>query len=534
MKKTLFKLSAFVIVLAFALSCISAVSFAEEKTYSRTILTLASQADVTAYKWHTNSAVGSWDASENAFRIETDEAKKDQRAQTTAFVPLSAAASYTVSFKAKGEVPESISWYGNNTDDETKKTTHAYWSGANWNISAGETDANGYTSYSGTVDFKIASNSNYSPAKTFCGITRIMVNYPNKTATSYLKDFALSTNKSSGSDYVTLYYSHFQQWGGDAGFYFGYGNNGETLDNNVYKLTANQSFSLAKEYTFEVNAKYRLSFDAWAEDLTKEPASKLFLFDGNGSGYTAKDFTLTTDETRYEFEFSPKDISTYKTDTTTESYSTRNLQLRFGNVGSTYSGIVTYVKNIKFEKLTENTVDTIISVSNGGKLTNGTYTYKDGEHMALVKGTEASIDITPDDGYEIASVKYNGESITPVSGENGTTIKFTASDDTYLDVEFSKIVPKTPEAVKGDTVTGSSFIINGETKNEFNYIQYVKIDNYDAAKVGAAGVNLSDGTDTIQLPAMEIMSDGSFAIRVFGAAITEDGTYTFAPYIELN
>lgn len=65
-------------------------------------------------------------------------------------------------------------------------------------------------------------------------------------------------------------------------------------------------------------------------------------------------------------------------------------------------------------------------------------------------------------------------------------------------------------------------------------IQYVKIGNYDAALINETGVDISDGTASLRLPAMGIMDDGAFAIRVFGAAITETGSYTFTPYLDLK
>ncbi len=526
MKKTLLKLSALVLTLALALSCISAVAFADGESYERTILSLTSQADVNTYKWHANSATASWDASEGAFKIVTDETKKDQRAQTTAFVPLSLTAQYKISFKAKGTAPESVSWYGNNTDDESKKLTHSYWSGTNLSITAGETDENGYTEYSGTIDFKLSSNNSYNPAKKYMGMTRIMVNYPNETTTNYLKDFVITTNEGEGSGYVTQGYMHMQQWGG-SGFY--YGNAGTTLDNNVYKLTASQNFILGSEYTFEVNAKYRLSFDAWSDDTSKVEGVALFLFDQNTVNYKAYDFKLSSGRKHFDIDFSPKDISTYKDDITTTTYSTKYLQIRPGSSGGTFN-----MTNIKLAKLTEGTVDTIVNVSDGGKLTTGVYTFTDGENMPVKKGSKVSLDIAPDEGYEIASVKYNGADVTPVSTETGSTIEFTADNDAVLNVKFSKIVPKTPEITKGNTQTAASLVVNGETKNEFNYIQYVKIDNYDSSKVSAYGVDISNGTDTLRLPAVAVMTDGSFAIRVFGAAITEDGSYTFTPYLELN
>ena len=85
--------------------------------------------------------------------------------------------------------------------------------------------------------------------------------------------------------------------------------------------------------------------------------------------------------------------------------------------------------------------------------------------------------------------------------------------------------------VKGENQKADSFTIGETVYNNVNYIQYAKIDNYSALDVAGAGVTLSDGTDSLDLPAVSISADGSFAIRVFGNAITADGTYTFTPYM---
>ena len=534
MKKTLLKLSALVLALALALSCISAVAFANEESYERTVLSLTSQADVSTYKWAANKATVSWDASEGALKIVTNANDADQRAQTTAFVPLSRTAQYKISFKAKGTPPERVSWFGINADDESYKTNTSQWkySGADWNVTSGKTDENGYTEYSGTIDFKLASNTNYDTALTYCGMTRIMVNYPTEAATNYLKDFVITTNEGEGSGYVTQSYMPVAQYGGSSilGCYFAAGKNWISDSNGVYTMAASgASMALGNALSFEVNAKYRLSFDAWSADTSKVKGVQFFLFDEAASKFTLKSFDLSADRQHFDIDFSPKDIPTYTNDTTTTAYSTKNLQLRPGNSGGTF-----YMTNIKLAKLTEGTVDTIVNVSAGGKLTTGVYTFTNGESMPVKKGSKVSLDIAPDEGYEIASVKYNGKDVTPVSTETGSTIEFTADNDAVLNVKFSKIVPKTPEVTKGNTQTAASFVVNGETKNEFNYIQYVKIDNYDASKVSAYGVDISNGTDTLRLPAVAVMTDGSFAIRVFGAAITEDGSYTFTPYLELN
>ena len=56
-------------------------------------------------------------------------------------------------------------------------------------------------------------------------------------------------------------------------------------------------------------------------------------------------------------------------------------------------------------------------------------------------------------------------------------------------------------------------------------IQYVKIGNYDAALINETGVDISDGTAFLRLPAMGIMDDGAFAIRIFRSFMYSEKFY---------
>mgnify|MGYP007081494542 CR=1 FL=1 len=171
------------------------------------------------------------------------------------------------------------------------------------------------------------------------------------------------------------------------------------------------------------------------------------------------------------------------------------------------------------------------NISDGGSVKVDGANVANGDAITLEKGVEAEIAVTPASGYEIEAVSFAGEDVTPVKVDEACVIKVTPNANAALVVSFKDVTPKTPTISLGEKQNSNSFILNGTTYNEFNCIQYVKIDNYNAALLEKAGVTVSDGTNSIELPVDTISQDGCFAVRVFGDAITERGTYTFTPFM---
>ena len=171
------------------------------------------------------------------------------------------------------------------------------------------------------------------------------------------------------------------------------------------------------------------------------------------------------------------------------------------------------------------------NISDGGSVKVDGANVANGDEITLEKGIEAEIAVTPASGYEIEAVSFAGEDVTPVKVDEACVIKVTPNANAALVVSFKDVTPKTPSISLGEKQNSNSFTLNGTTYNNFNCIQYVKIDNYNAALLEKAGVTVSDGTNSIELPVDTVSPEGCFAVRVFGDAITEDGTYTFTPFM---
>ena len=552
--KKLSKLLALALTLCMILSCISVVAFAAEtQNYERTILSLSSAADVSTYGWGGNGGASvSWDATENACKyVPTG----DGRLQVNWYIlPVEAdeTATYTLKYKIKGVAMDDygkIGAYGINTDDPSYSSGSALWGNNYFSISRdsavkGETDAEGYTEWTYKLDFQtpLTTQSYFtSPKKTYYGMIRFHMSMP-QNITAYIKDLKLVTNKSEGSDYVTKNYTYISRDSADD-FHFNategvcpsFEELTDTDGDKIFKLNyKNPSIRLNKEYTFEATGKYRLSFDAWIDSSASASGATNYVMFFNGGASNSKDYKFSTTKTRthYDIDFAPSDVSA------TEDYSTVNLQFRLGRTDNDF--LVNFT-DIKIQKLESNTVDTIVKVGANGSVKAGNvensakpYTFANNESLPVVSGTAVKLDIVPDSGYQIASVTYNNVDITPADREAASQITITPTSDAVLNVEFEVIPPKIPALVKGANQKTGSFTIGETVYNKVNYIQYAKIDNYSALDVAGAGITISDGTNSLDLPAVSIAADGSFAIRVFGNAITEDGTYTFTPYMNVN
>ncbi len=545
--KKLTKLLALALTLCMILSCISVVAFAAETdSYEDTIFTLNSANDVTNYTWAGNSATGTWDATENAFKFVSNGASTGTRFQTNYhYFRLVQGAKYTLTLKVKGIEPSNVGVFVVNSDDSASLGPGtSYWkdSSVAATKTKGATDENGYTEWTYDLDFdSVISNKISGERLAYSGVVRFFVNMPNNEVyTAYVKDLKLVANKSQGEAYVTSDYMFVNQWKIDGVPLFRYGTYYHTEPvvstdadgDKIWKLNMKDKIMLAEAYTFDANTKYRLSFDAWLDEScpsSYESKSSIgILFDSAAKKYTQVDFTLGKTRKHFDLVFDTATLGE------AAAFSTLNFQLRIG-ANDYPADFIYYITDIRLQKFASNTVDTIVKVSGDGSVKKSTayvdYTLSNGDSLPVVSGTPVTLDVAPNSGYQIASITYNNEDITPANREAASQITITPTSDAVLDVKFEVIPPKIPALVKGENQKADSFTIGETVYNNVNYIQYAKIDNYSALDVESAGVTLSDGTNSLDLPAVSISADGSFAIRVFGNAITADGTYTFTPYM---
>ena len=550
--KKLSKLLALALTLCMILSCISVVAFAAETdSYESTILSLNSAEDVTNYTWAGNAATGSWDATENAFKFVSSGAPTGTRFQTNYYYfRLVKGADYTLTLKVKGvDEPGNIGAYVVNSNDYKDLTATGNWKVDNVTTNSktkGATDENGYTEWTYALSFDSMIDKYLTGERlAYSGVVRFFVNMPNNEKyTAYVKDLKLVANKSQGEDYVTTDYMFLNQYNIPGVPLFRYGDycytdpvvSADTDGDKIWNLALQkEKLLLGEAYTFDANTKYRLSFDAWLDESAPssyESKTNIgIMFDSTGRNTTQSNFSLAKTRKHYGLVFDTTALGE------ASAFSTANLQLRIG----AYDFPEDYIFNItdiRLQKFTTNTVDTLVKVNGGGAVKKATqyttYALANGESLPVVSGTPITLDVAPNSGYQIASITYNNVDITPADRETASQITITPTSDAVLNVKFEVIPPKIPTLVKGANQKADSFTIGETVYNNVNYIQYAKIDNYSALDVAGAGITISDGTNSLELPAVSIAADGSFAIRVFGNAITEDGTYTFTPYMNVN
>lgn len=148
-----------------------------------------------------------------------------------------------------------------------------------------------------------------------------------------------------------------------------------------------------------------------------------------------------------------------------------------------------------------------------------------GTYGVAAPGADVTVNITPEEGYEIDEIVLNG-ALQPVAGNQ---ISFEVNRDSTLSVTFQEI-PEIPiELTSGGIQTYEQFSYtnkNGETVNmpRQNIVQYFKVNNYSDGKTYTCGINLkkTDTNQSLKLPASsEIAPNGCYGIRVYGDAVEE-------------
>ena len=173
---------------------------------------------------------------------------------------------------------------------------------------------------------------------------------------------------------------------------------------------------------------------------------------------------------------------------------------------------------LKGQKLTVTAkpVSNTVTVGEHGSVTFGTQTYAAGTHTVpgLNAGEAVSVTVTPEEGYEIDSVTYNGVAL-PSDHTSVVVVK-----DAVLAVSFKETakVPTINAPVAGEPIPGSAGSENQYTSRVF-YFRTSGI----AWEAPIYGMYLSDAKDgqRLALDAKGTISNGMFGIRIYGAAVEE-------------
>ncbi|MDY4975397.1 MAG: hypothetical protein SO147_00625 [Clostridia bacterium] len=154
--------------------------------------------------------------------------------------------------------------------------------------------------------------------------------------------------------------------------------------------------------------------------------------------------------------------------------------------------------------------------------------------LTLTAGDEISIGVTPDEGYEIDTVKLGDTPLTVSAA--GTVAVAMPETDTLLTVTFKA---KTSQPVISGDSSYNYFKMEDEKPTAY---VYGKLNDFYAPSMNAQyGMKLwvkGEEDKVIPLPAMvnettpAIAAPGqAFAIKVYGDAITADKEYVFQPYV---
>lgn len=175
------------------------------------------------------------------------------------------------------------------------------------------------------------------------------------------------------------------------------------------------------------------------------------------------------------------------------------------------------------------------AIGEGGTVTVNGSAFANGATVKIDEGTDVSIAVTPNEGYNVGEVKV-GDNVIALNASNEATFKMPAADST-LTVTFSER-PTTPSIGLANPENNYFKTVDGKA----TAIVYGKLgDFYAPSCADGYGMNVwIEGApeNTLQLAAMADSSTAAvaapnavFAIKVFGDAITSANKYVFQPYV---
>ena len=198
-------------------------------------------------------------------------------------------------------------------------------------------------------------------------------------------------------------------------------------------------------------------------------------------------------------------------------------QITVGDTTATGTYAIVAVANengamLKGQKLTVTAkpVSNTVTVGEHGSVTFGTQRYASGTHTVsgLNAGEEVSVTVTPEEGYEVESVTYNGV-VLPSDHTSVVIVK-----DAALTASFKETVkvPTISAPVAGEAIPGSAGSENQYTTRVF-YFRTSGI-NWEAPTYGMY-LSANKNGERLALDAKGTVSNGMFGIRIYGAAVEE-------------
>ena len=274
-----------------------------------------------------------------------------------------------------------------------------------------------------------------------------------------------------------------------------------------------RAVTASTSYTATVNSNTTLEVEFEAIPVTTYTLS--ISATGNGSASyggetirgTTKNYNVT-EGTSATITFTPDD-----------GYRIKSLKVDGSAVTASTSYTVTVNANttveVEYEEIPVNPSNYSLSITASG---NGAVSY-DGETIrgttktyTVTEGSSATITITPDNGYQIKSLKVNG---TSVSATNSYSV--TVNSDTTIEVEFEEI-PETPDTPDTPTLYTLSIKVNGN-----GYVEY----NGETIRDAVQSYSVNEG-ENVSLTFTPDSGNQVGSIIINGTSVVASGSYTIS------
>lgn len=176
-----------------------------------------------------------------------------------------------------------------------------------------------------------------------------------------------------------------------------------------------------------------------------------------------------------------------------------------------------------------------VNTSAGGQVKYGATVLSDGDTIEVENGSDITLALQPDEGFEVGTVLLNGNE-AQVSNQSLQIMNITA--DQTVSVEFREkevIVPTI--ATGGNVILDSTYVPQEGGSPVFSALLYCTVNKGYGWDIKEIGVEVRNEAGIIlPLPVLleNVTADGRFGLRVYGQGLLYGGEYVMTPYVTMQ
>ncbi len=176
-----------------------------------------------------------------------------------------------------------------------------------------------------------------------------------------------------------------------------------------------------------------------------------------------------------------------------------------------------------------------VNTTAGGQVKNGATVLSDGDTIEVENGSDLTLSLLPDEGFEIAGVLLNG-SAAQVSNQSLLLTNITADQTVSVEFREREVTPPTI-AAGGEAVIDSAYVPQEGGAPVFSALLYCTVNHGYGWDVKEIGVEVKNEAGVIlPLPVLleNVTADGRFGLRVYGSGLLAGGAYSMTPYVKIQ